>query len=89
MSKVISLRLSDDTAARLQAAARRAGRSVSELGACSIEESLRHLEFADIEFRGTGGERHVCLHGALPAGSRVRWPGSLMTACSGRRLKMA
>jgi hypothetical protein len=59
------LRLPDETAERLQAWARRAGRSVSEVGACSIEEWLRQSEFADIEFRSFGGERHACLKGAL------------------------
>ena len=66
MSKVVTLRLSDETAARLQTAARRAGRSVSEMGARSIEESLRQLEFADIEFRTIGAERLACLKGSLP-----------------------
>ena len=66
MSRVVTLRLPDETAARLQATARRAGRSVSEIGARSIEEWLRQDEFADIEFRGLAGERHACLKGALP-----------------------
>ena len=66
MSRIVTLRLPDDTAARLQATARRAGRSVSEVGARSIEEWLRQTEFADIEFRPFAGERHACLKGALP-----------------------
>jgi predicted DNA-binding protein len=66
MSSVVTLRLPDETAARLRATARRAGRSVSEIGAQSIEEWLRQDEFADIEFRGFAGERHACLKGALP-----------------------
>lgn len=66
MSKVVTLRLPDETAARLQAHARRAGRSLSEVGARSIEEWLRQQEFAEIEFRSFGGERHACLKGALP-----------------------
>ena len=66
MSRVVTLRLPDETAARLQAAARRVGRSVSEVGARSIEEWLRQNEFADVEFRGFAGERHACLKGALP-----------------------
>jgi hypothetical protein len=66
MSQIVSLRLPDETAARLKASARRAGRSVNELGAISIEEWLRQTEFAEIEFRSFGGERHACLKGALP-----------------------
>ena len=66
MSSVVTLRLPDETAARLRATARRAGRSVSEIGARSIEEWLRQDEFADIEFRPFAGERHACLKGALP-----------------------
>jgi predicted transcriptional regulator len=65
MSKVVSLRLPDATAARLQKLARRAGRSVSEFGARSLEEWLRQNEFADIEFREFNGERHACVKGAL------------------------
>ena len=65
MSKVVTLRLSDSTAARLQAVARRAGRSVSETGARSIEEWLRAYEFAEIEFRDFEGERLVCLKGGI------------------------
>lgn len=66
MSKVVTLRLSESTAERLKAWARRAGRSVSEVGALSIEEWLRQQEFAEIEFRAFGGERLACLKGALP-----------------------
>jgi hypothetical protein len=63
MSKVVTLRLPDETAARLAATARRAGRSVSETGARSIEEWLRQNEFAEIEFHTFNGERHACLKG--------------------------
>jgi len=66
MSTVVTLRLPDATAERLQAWARRSGRSVSELGARSIEEWLRQHEFADIEFRAFGEQRQACLKGALP-----------------------
>lgn len=66
MSQVVSLRLPDETAERLKRSARRAGRTVGELGALSIEEWLRQGEFADIEFRNFGGERLACLKGALP-----------------------
>jgi hypothetical protein len=65
MSKVVTLRLPDETAGRLTEIARRAGRSVSESGARAIEEWLRQNEFAEIEFRSYNGERHACLKGAL------------------------
>ena len=66
MSQVVSLRLPDDTAQRLKVSARRNGRTLNEAAARSIEEWLRQEEFADIEFRSFGGERHACLKGALP-----------------------
>ena len=66
MPQVISLRLPDATAERLRTAARRAGRSLNEWGALSLEEWLRQNEFADIEFRSAAGEREACLKGALP-----------------------
>ncbi len=66
MPQVISLRVPDATAERLRTAARRAGRSLNEWGALSLEEWLRQSEFADIEFRSFGGERQACLQGALP-----------------------
>jgi hypothetical protein len=65
MSKAVTLRLPDETARRLEAAARRAGRSVSETGARSIEEWLRQQEFAEIEFRNFQGERLACLKGSI------------------------
>ena len=66
MPQVISLRVPDATAERLRTAARRAGRSLNEWGALSLEEWLRQNEFADIEFRSVGGERQACLKSALP-----------------------
>jgi Ribbon-helix-helix protein, copG family. len=66
MSQVVSLRLPDETVKRLKGIARRAGRSVNEAAARSLEEWLRQEEFADIEFRSVGAERHACLKGALP-----------------------
>jgi predicted DNA-binding protein len=65
MSKVVTLRLPEATAERLKKVARRAGRSVSEIGARSIEEWLRQNEFADIEFREFQGERLACLKGHI------------------------
>lgn len=66
MPQVISLRVPDTTAERLRTAARRAGRTLNEWGALSLEEWLRQNEFADIEFRSASGERVACLKGALP-----------------------
>ena len=66
MAQVISFRVPDATAERLRTAARRAGRSLNEWGALSLEEWLRQNEFTDIEFRSVGGERQACLKGALP-----------------------
>ena len=65
MSQTVTMRLSDDTAEWLKTAARRVGRSVSELGATLFEEARRMSEFTEIEFRSFGGERHVCLKGGL------------------------
>ncbi|MCC7367203.1 MAG: ribbon-helix-helix protein, CopG family [Chloroflexi bacterium] len=65
MSKVVTLRLPEATAERLKKVARRAGRSVSETGARSIEEWLRQQEFADIEFREFQGQRLACLKGSI------------------------
>jgi hypothetical protein len=65
MSQTVSLRLPDATAERLRRVAKRAGRSVNEVAGRRIEESLRMGEFADIEFRDCGGERHACIKGSL------------------------
>ncbi len=66
MPQVISLRIPDTTAERLRTTARRAGRTLNEWGALSLEEWLRQNEFADIEFRSVGSERQACLKAALP-----------------------
>jgi len=65
MSQTITLRLPEETADWLKTSARRAGRSVSELGATLFEEARRVSEFAEIEFRSFGGERNACLSGGL------------------------
>lgn len=66
MSQIVSLRLPDVTVERLKTTARRTGKTVNEAASRSIEEWLRQEEFADVEFRNFGGERHACLKGALP-----------------------
>ncbi|HZO33220.1 MAG TPA: ribbon-helix-helix protein, CopG family [Chloroflexota bacterium] len=65
MARDVTLRLPDETAARLEATAQREGRSVSETGARSIEEWLRLNEFPEIEFRTFNGERHACVKGFM------------------------
>ena len=66
MSQVVSLRLPDETAERLRVSARRTGRTINETAGRSLEEWLRQEEFAYVEFRSFGGERHACVKGALP-----------------------
>ena len=63
MARDVTLRLPDETAARLEATAKKEGRSLSETGARSIEEWLRQEEFPEIEFRTFNGERRPCLTG--------------------------
>jgi len=65
MSQTVTMRLSDETAEWLKTSARRAGRSVSELGAALFEEARRMSEFAEIEFRTFEGQRQACLKGGL------------------------
>lgn len=65
MARDVTLRLPDETAARLEATAQREGRSVSETGARSIEEWLWLNEFPEIEFRTFNGERHACVKGFM------------------------
>jgi hypothetical protein len=65
MSQTVTVRVPDETADWLKATARRAGRSVSELGAGLFEEARRTSEFAEIEFRTFQGERLACLTGGL------------------------
>ena len=59
MSQSVSLRLPDETAEWLRLTARRAGRSVNEVGAQLLEESRRMSEFAEIEFRSLKGQLQV------------------------------
>lgn len=65
MSQTITLRLPDKTADWLKSVARRNGRSINELGTVLFEEAHRVSEFAELEFRAFGGERHACLKGDL------------------------
>ena len=65
MAREVTLRLPDETADRLEAAARAAGLSLDETGARSIEEWLRQNEFPEIEFRTFGKERLACVKGFI------------------------
>ena len=60
----MSLRLKDDQARRLERAARRFGRTVSETAALLLEEALRQAEFAFVEFRDTSVGRQASLKGS-------------------------
>jgi uncharacterized protein (DUF433 family) len=63
-STVVSLRVSEGQAKRLQRKARRLGRSASETGAILLEESLRREEFAFIDFRDSPVGRQAFLQGS-------------------------
>ena len=63
-STVVSLRVSEDQAERLQRKARRLGRSPSETGAILLEESLRRDEFAFIDFRDSALGRQAHIQGS-------------------------
>jgi len=60
-STVVSLRVSQEQAERLQRKARQIGRSPSETGAILLDESLRRDEFAFIDFRDSpvGRQAHI------------------------------
>ena len=62
-STVVSLRVSESQAERLQRKARRLGRSPSETGAILLEESLRRDEFAFIDFRDSTLGRQAYIQG--------------------------
>ena len=61
---VVSLRVSENQAKRLQRRARRLGRSPSETGAILLEEGLRRDEFAFIDFRDSPVGRQAYLQGS-------------------------
>jgi uncharacterized protein (DUF433 family) len=66
-STVVSLRVSENQAERLQRKARRLGRSASETGAILLEESLRRDEFAFIDFRDSALGRQAYIQGSRVA----------------------
>jgi len=63
-STVVSLRVSEGQAKRLQRKARRMGRSPSETGAILLEESLRREDFAFIDFRDSPVGRQAYIQGS-------------------------
>lgn len=64
MSQVMSIRLKDSQAERLERVARRLGRSKGETGALLIEEALRMSEFAFIDFRDSVVGRQAYIQGS-------------------------
>ena len=63
-SAVVSLRVSEKQAERLQRKARQLGRSPSETGALLLDESLRRDEFAFIDFRDSAVGRQAYIQGS-------------------------
>jgi uncharacterized protein (DUF433 family) len=63
-SAVVSLRVSDEQAERLQRKARQIGRTPSETGAILLDESLRRDEFAFIDFRDSAVGRQAYIQGS-------------------------
>lgn len=63
MSRVVSLRLRDSQIEALNRAARRMGRSPSEVASILLEEALRQRDFAFIEFRDSPVGRQAYLQG--------------------------
>jgi uncharacterized protein (DUF433 family) len=62
-STVVSLRVSEEQAERLQRKARQLGRTSSETGAILLEESLRRDEFGFIDFRDSAVGRQAFIQG--------------------------
>lgn len=64
MSKVVSTRLQDDTFQRLSRIARVLDKTPSDTVATLVEESLREIEFAMIEFRSSPLGRQAFMKGS-------------------------
>ncbi len=64
MSKVVSARLQDETFERLSRVARILGKTPSDTVATLVEESLREVEFAFIEFRNSSLGRQAFMKGS-------------------------
>ncbi len=63
MSKVMSLRLQDDQAARLERTARALGKTPAQAAILLLEEALREREFPCITFRDSAFGRQAFLQG--------------------------
>ncbi len=63
MSKVMSLRLQDDQAARLERTARSLGKTSAQAAILLLEEALREREFPCITFRDSAFGRQAFLQG--------------------------
>lgn len=64
MSKVVSTRLQDGTFQRLSRIARILGKTPSDTVATLVEEALREMEFALIEFRSSALGRQAFMNGS-------------------------
>lgn len=64
MSQVVSMRLQDRQMSRLQRYARTLGKTPGEVSAMLIEEQLREVEFAFIEFRASPIGRQAYMKGS-------------------------
>lgn len=62
-SCTISLRVPVEVRHSLERMARRFGRTLGEIGSRMVEEQVRMVEFAGIEFRDTAGGREVFIRG--------------------------
>ena len=85
-SAVVSLRVSDEQAARLQRKARQIGRTPSETGAILLDEGLRREEFAFIDFRDSAVGRQAYIQGSRLAVWQVEtllhhYGGDVRKAC--------
>ena len=64
MSHVVSMRLQDGQLSRLQRYARKLGKTPGEVSAMLVEEQLREVEFAFIEFRASPVGRQAYMKGS-------------------------
>lgn len=64
MSHVVSLRLRDEQMERMRRTSRRMNRTVSEAAALLLEEALRMVEFAFIQFRDSPAGRQAYIQGS-------------------------
>jgi len=63
-STVISMRLPEESGNRLKRMANRHGWTTSDASARLVEEGLRRLEFAFVDFRDSEAGRQACIQGS-------------------------